>query len=218
MREQPSYIKDSGHLIELMKSYKLDQGYIWVSLDVSALNTSIPNELGLEVLLHFLSCDTGLQPQQITFLINLVRFILTHNYFMFLEKYFSQTCGTAIGASLAPSFANLFMGYWESHFIWTNNPYSEHLVYFGCYIDDILLIWHGPLDVLMNFILYCNNNPFAIIFTSVIEEQTLIVLDLELSNDKNGDIIAKTHFKPTVGNACLHKKVAIWPGGRKIYK
>lgn len=48
------YIKDSGHLLELHHNYKWED-YVWVSVDVASLYTSIPHEAGLRALEHFLS-------------------------------------------------------------------------------------------------------------------------------------------------------------------
>lgn len=50
------------------------------------------------------------------------------------------TRGTAMGASFAPGYANLTMGYWEEKHTWSNNPFSVHIVFYGQYMDDIPLI------------------------------------------------------------------------------
>lgn len=78
---------------------------------MTALYKSIQHEVSLEALLYFLTGDMGLHAQQIHFLVNLVQLILTHNYFIFLDSFFLQIRGTAMGASFAPIFAKLFMGY-----------------------------------------------------------------------------------------------------------
>lgn len=143
---------------------------------------------------------------QISFIIDLTKFILTHNYFAFLDKYFLQICCTATRASFAPSFANLFMGYWESRYIWASNPFGDHIIFFGQYIDDVLMIWQGPRDTLDNCIEYCNTNPFGICFTLVMDKDILRFLDLELTPNEKGDIITKTPFKPTSRNSYLYRQ------------
>lgn len=48
-----------------------------------------------------------------------------------------------MGANFAPSYANLAMVFWEKHNILQNNPFSANIVFFGQYIDDIIVIWDG---------------------------------------------------------------------------
>ncbi|CAH2324775.1 Hypothetical predicted protein, partial [Pelobates cultripes] len=42
---------------------------------------------------------------------DLLKFILTHNFFLFQNKYYHQVQGTAMGTSCAPSYANLHLGW-----------------------------------------------------------------------------------------------------------
>lgn len=66
-----------------------------------------------------------------------------------------------MGVDFAPVYANLTMGYWEEGHIWANNPFAEHLVFYGRYIDNILLIWDGSPDVFYPFVAHCNTKPFT---------------------------------------------------------
>lgn len=88
---------------------------------------------------------------QAKFLLDCVEYSLMHNYFSFLGEHFLQTKGTALGARFSPSYANLFMGYWEKSFIWNNNPFGANMVLFARYIVDIL-IWDGTDQDLSNFL------------------------------------------------------------------
>lgn len=99
-------------------------------------------------------------PAQISFVLKLAEFTLTHNYFKFLDKFYLQTHGTAMGANFAPSFAKLFIGSGRSLelAIWSNNPFSKQLVYFSRYIDDIFIIWHGDRTTVEDLMEYCNEN------------------------------------------------------------
>lgn len=96
------------------------------------------------------------------------------------------------------------MGYWEEQYIWANNPFGANLVLFVCYIDDIVIIWDGTKEELLEFVNHCQNNPYGIKFTNVIDETSLVFLDLELYHDPSGKIQHKTHFKPTSGNSYFH--------------
>lgn len=89
-----------------------------------------------------------------------------------------------MGARFAPSYANLFMGFWDDLAIWAKNPFKAHLALYARYIDDILIIWNGSEAELNSFIEYCNSNPFGISSTHSIDQGSLLFLDLELQVDK----------------------------------
>lgn len=59
---------------------------------------------------------------------------------------------------------------------------------------------------LNKFLKYCNSKPFGITFTHVVDDTSLIFLDLDLRIDEEGMILSKTHFKPSAGNCYLHAK------------
>lgn len=108
-----------------------------------------------------------------------------------------------MGTNFAPSYANLTMGLWEDCFIWNNNPFAKHLVFYGPYIDDIIVIWNGPSSSIDGFVSHCNNNDLGLSFTSVHNVDSLSFLDLELFHD-NTHICSRNYTKPTAGNSYLH--------------
>lgn len=108
-----------------------------------------------------------------------------------------------MGANFAPSYANLNMGLWEAGHLNRHNPFSAHLVFNGRYIDDIIIIWDGPSNFIIDFVTYCNNNSFGLSFTSVTDPVSICYLDLELSYEGNA-IIAKKFTKSTAVNSYLH--------------
>lgn len=126
-----SYIRDGTHLLDLLKSYRWENRYTWISLDVNSLYTSIPHTFGLTALSHFLSEDPYMSNGQASFILDCARYCLTHNYFVFDDQYYLQVQGTAMGANFAPSYANLAMGLWKHRYIWHNNPYHKHLIFYG---------------------------------------------------------------------------------------
>ncbi|MEE6508717.1 hypothetical protein FKM82_022584 [Ascaphus truei] len=54
-----------------------------------------------------------MSPNLIHFLMELLVFVLTHNYFVYKNKFYLQKRGTVMGAACTPSYANLFLGWWE---------------------------------------------------------------------------------------------------------
>ena len=75
--------------------------------------------------------------------INLMQQILTlilyNNYFEFNNQYYLRTHGTAMGSPMAPSYANLFMGELEQHFL-QNAPGGLIPLEWIRFIDDIFAI------------------------------------------------------------------------------
>jgi len=89
--------------------------------------------------------------------------ILTMNNFSFNDKHYLQIHGTAMGTKVAPSNANLFLGYFEANAL-ENAPFQPHT--WLRYIDDIFMIWTEGPDKLKIFIDYLNNIHSTIKFTS----------------------------------------------------
>lgn len=116
-----------------------------------------------------------------------------------------------MGAHFAPCYANLFMGFWEKFYIWFQNTFGRHLVYYGRYIDDVLIILDGSLEAVSQFVSYCSSNQFGIKFTHVVDAKSLVFLDLELASDVDGNNTPKTHFKETMGNSYLHQEICHHP-------
>lgn len=199
-------ISDSAHILYILQQYSWNPDYLLFSLDVASLYTSIPHLIGLTALEHFLNKDNLFPPHQISFLVELACFSLIHNFFLFQNQFYLQMLGTTMGASFAPCFANIFMGFLKNMAIWHENPFSQHIVYYSCYADDILIIWHGDRLTAESFLTHCNNNSFGIQSTSVIDPVSLVFLYLELFYNSNSNIVTRTHFKPSSGNSYLHHR------------
>lgn len=58
------------HLLELLSAYKWEPNYVWLSLDVNSLYTSIPHSFGLLALEHFLAKDPCINPRQASFILD----------------------------------------------------------------------------------------------------------------------------------------------------
>jgi len=141
----PTYIQDTTHFlrklneIELQKPNPSDPNYhkpLLVTLDVKSLYTNIPHEEGLDAIKDAL--ETRINPKVPTnTLVEATRLILKSNNFDFNNKHYLQVSGTAMGTSMAPSYANLFLGKWESKF-WNEQDKTPDL---NCrFIDDVFLI------------------------------------------------------------------------------
>lgn len=190
-----SYLKDSAALLILLKDIPWLPTYKWATLDVTALYSNIPHQLGLTAVEEYLSKDINIPITQKEFIKNGIDFILTHNLFTFNSQLFLQTKGTAMGTRFAPSYANLFMGHYENLFIQNAHPWRKHIIMYRRYIDDLIFIWDGTEDDFNTFTAYLNTNDFGVELSGKISAAKIEYLDVELSSIKD-NITSKTYFKP----------------------
>ena len=107
-----SYIQDSGDLIKLLESKTIPTNCVIATIDVKALYLNIPHTDGIKAILDRLyyknhnSEDVKLPPNTTA---DLLKIVLTQNYFQFADKMFHQVQGTAMGTKMAPAYADLFM-------------------------------------------------------------------------------------------------------------
>ena len=94
----------------------LEPGEVITSFNVKALFTSVPVAPSIQIVKQRLQQDptlpqrTSMFIQQIT---TLPEFYLMNTYFLFRGKYFEQVHGAAMGSSIRPLIANLFMEEFE---------------------------------------------------------------------------------------------------------
>lgn len=72
-----------------------------------------------------------------------------------------------------PCYANLTIGLWEARCVWDHNPFAAHLVSYGRYIDDIIIIWDSSTQSVQDFVTHCSSNTFRASFNSVIDTTSL---------------------------------------------
>lgn len=89
---------------------------------------------------------------------------------MFDERYYIQSQGASMGAKFSPSLANLYMGWWEELFLFShNNQFKTNIAWYGRYIDDLIVVWHGSGETIGEFMKYLNNNSLNLEFTCTIQ-------------------------------------------------
>ena len=165
-----SYVRDTQHFISRLKTVgTLPQNALLVTLDVSSLYTNIPNREGILAVATHLRRDRTKDP--ITpYILQLLELVLHNTNFTFNEDHYLQTGGTAMGTALAPNYANLFMGRFETKALdgWPLKP-----TLWLRFIDDIFMIWPHGRDELDNFIKYLNSIHEKIKFTSEVSKNEI---------------------------------------------
>ena len=121
-----SHIKNTTDFLnKLADLATLPNKAILVTLDVSSLYTNIPRNEEIDAFRLFRDTRTDKHIPTKT-LCDLLRIILTMNNFTFNQHHYLQIHGTAMGTKMAPSFANLFLGIFETNAL-SNAPFHPHL-------------------------------------------------------------------------------------------
>ena len=107
-----------------------------MTMDATSLYTNIPHVDGVDACSKFHNehCVPDISTDVLCYLIS---FISTHNNFVFHDRNYLKTSGTAMGTNIARCFANLFMASIEQAFI-DNSPLTP--LFYVRFIDDIFMI------------------------------------------------------------------------------
>ena len=133
-----SFVKDSTDFIKKIKHLSLNpEEETLVSFDVSALFTSTPVPVALQVINSKISTCTSFTnickiPTEK--FIKLLEFTITNCIFCFNKKFYKQLQGTAMGSPVSLVIVNIYMEYFESLAI----PTSPTLIKWCFrYVDDV---------------------------------------------------------------------------------
>ena len=200
----PSYVQDTTHFLKkLSRLGPLPDNSLLITMDVSSLYTNIPNTEGIEAAkLALLSVGQHRRKPSIPNLCTLLEKVLTMNNFSFAGRNFLQVGGTAMGTKVAPSFANTYMGWFESQYVYT---YPKQPLLWIRYIDDIFQIWTHGLTEFKKFETHLNQVVESIKFETDISETDVHFLDVTVSIHE-GHINTSLYTKPTDAHNYLSYK------------
>ena len=100
---------------------------------------------------------------------------LTLNNFNFNGRNFLQIKGCAMGTIAAPSYATIYMGKFETQFIYPE--IDSDCLFFARYIDDIFLIYTGGDTKLKQFLKDLNTKHDSIKFDYETSTKSIAFLD-----------------------------------------
>ncbi|XP_069493449.1 uncharacterized protein [Ambystoma mexicanum] len=200
-----SYIRDTTHIIQLIDNIPWNDNYWLVTMDVTALYTSILHEKGLLTTEYFLKTRSISLNDHNNMILEMLQFTLQNNIFIFNNTLYRQIQGTAMGAKYAPSYANLYMGHFEIEFAWQHQSFTHlnNIIFWARYIDDIFLIWNGPLTAFKDYFNYLNHNTYNLKLTTEYSQTSINFLDITFYIDNN-TICTTLYTKPTSVNSLLH--------------
>ena len=167
--------KDTTDLINFIERTSLPEETYLVSLDITSLNTNIPQEEGIETVCRAFENFYGDDiPIPTLSLREILRPILQENSFEFNDKNYLQIRGSAMGTKMAVTFPNIFMTSVETEIIslsktkpleWKRN------------IDDTFSLWNAYKKEIEDFIILANRPHLTIKFTAEISNKEVNFLD-----------------------------------------
>ena len=103
-----------------------------------------------------------------------------------------QEYGIAMGTPFAVTVANAFMYLHEKDIV---ERYSSYLILYNRFINDILAIWNGPKDTLLEFLDTLGSKTDRIKLTYCISDGSISFLDLFLYRDISSNVLHFSTFQ-----------------------
>jgi hypothetical protein len=196
-----SYIEDSIQVItELNELSPLPKGATIFSADATSMYTNIDIDHGLESIKLWLERHQHEFPKDfppIELICEGLELVMKNNIFEFGETTWHQLQGTAMGTSVAPTFATIYYAYHEETAILNSSikPY-----YYKRKIDDTITIMldytnikHKEFMNIMNN--FSNGKNKSLEWIATKPSATIDFLDLTIKIEPNGTINTKTYQK-----------------------
>ena len=216
-----SYIQDTTHFINRLASIKLptnsNQTPFLVSMDVVSLYPNIDQQEGADACFHYME-QRREKSVSSSLIKKLILFVLRSHTMNFMNRFFHQIKGTAMGTSMAVNFANLFMSKFETDMLASYKvQHKKEPVIWLRFIDDVFFIWNDSEESLKHFLEHCNNFAAAqamsstIRFTYSYSQKSVNFLDTTILLDSNGNLSTTLYSKPTAAHNYLHNRSYHYP-------
>ena len=205
-KELESYVQDTTDFIKKLESLPEDnrEETILVTMDVRSLYTKIPNKEGKEAIKGFFEKRSRPGDSRLSKVIQVfLSLILTLNNFVFNGTNYLQINGCSMGTKCAPTYASLYMGWFEHKFILPR--IRQYVSMYVRYIDDIFFVWKGSENELKKFLETINTLHPSIKFDFKYSKESIDFLDTTVKL-VNKAITTTLYTKPTDRKAFLHAK------------
>ena len=201
--KSPYHIHNTQDFIQQIEGIQLQPDQCMVSSAVKALFTSVSTQPAISIIKKLLEEDQSLQ-QRTTMSVNnitcLLEFYLKSTYFTYQGKHYKLLEGAAMGSSISPIVANLYMENFEQKAISTA-PHPPYL--WKRFVDDTFTIIESSQR--RAFLDHINSIEQHIQFTC--EEQredgSIPFLDILVIPNEDGSLSSTVYRKPTHTDLCL---------------
>ncbi|KAF7643633.1 hypothetical protein LDENG_00236130 [Lucifuga dentata] len=201
----PSYLKDTYHFLEVIRSLVVPVEAFLFTIDVDSLYTNIDIQEGIQAIKNIMKKYPD-RDRPDGELLRLLEINLTRNDFEFNGDFFLQIKDTAMGKKFAPAYANIFMAEWESTAL---ASCQKKPLYYYRYLDDIWRVWTHSEEDFKLFLTSLNNHNSSIKLKSTLNHNSVNFLD---TTTYKGQSFAATYrldikvfFKETDTHALLYK-------------
>ena len=191
-----SRVQDVFQFIERIPKFGTnDMPFIQMwSVDIKDMYPSLHKDLGLEAVSYWVDRYPTKLPTGITkqFILDALILVLENNYGFFNGNYYRQIQGTATGIKVAPTYADLIMGYLEIKFYFklklelgesVAQYFSSH---YRRYLDDGQIMWNTKLGEFDQILVRMNEMHPAIHFISEFGEKSLNFLNITILKGNHG--------------------------------
>ena len=189
-------IKDSFSFAEELLSF--DSNLVMASFDVESLFINIPLKETIDLCVDILFYDrTNIDGITKDYFNDLLTICMSESLVLFDGEYYKQIDGVAMGSPLGPTFANMFLCFYEQ--IWLENcPIEFKPVVYRRFVDDaFLFLLFRSYEHIEKFRTYLNCRHPNIKFTSEIEEHNCMsFLDIKITRELN-NFFTFVYRKPT---------------------
>ena len=139
-----------------------DSNSTLASFDITNLYTNVPIKETIQTLEQLLR-QNNTPETHIQEIITLTKLITEQNYFTYNNKTYTQTEGLPMGSPISGILAEIYIHNIEQNHIINNNKYTNKIIYWHRYVDDILLLFKGNTRQVENFHKYINT---CLLYTS----------------------------------------------------
>jgi hypothetical protein len=114
--------------------------------NAKSIYTNIDTTAGITSIREFLYANNeDIPPDFPSYLfLEFLEIVMRNNIFSFGDMYWLQLTGTSMGTPAACAFATITYGHEENVSILPK--FQDNLLYYRCYIDDVLGIWLPPAN------------------------------------------------------------------------
>ena len=183
-------VESSQEALQRMQNITLTDNSQILCADVTSLYPSIPIDYGLSAVQKMLELVTQRQLMKINIALtmDLLKWVLTNNYFTFNNISYKQLTGTAMGTPVAPVYANIVL-------FWIDVKCCENrLPMYMRYLDDIFTIVHDEQHA-NNTVQTFNNQCQTLKLEGVTTGPSGVFLDIDVSI-KDNKLVTKVYQKP----------------------
>jgi hypothetical protein len=139
-----SYTKNSSDIIQDLKQLDIPDKTLLFSADAKYMYTNINSDIGIQSIRAFIASNQESIPTDFPseMFLQILEAVMKYNIFSFGNATWLQLSGTAMGTPAACAYAMISYGQHENTNILPR--FSQNLLYYRRYIDDIFGIWMPP--------------------------------------------------------------------------